>query len=421
MRHKSQIEQGVRMMQNFARLCATLCAAVGLSAAPGAHAVDYTLTDLGLLGTGWSNSYATGINASGQVVGHAFNNGYNGTSFTDSYQAFATGANGQGMTAIPTLGGSWNKATGINDSGWVVGTSATTTSTPSGDTRGFVYEGNGNAPRSLGTLAGPSTANGISADGRIVGAYTAHGATQRAYLTDANGGAMHDIGTLGGSNSTAYGVNPEGRVVGSAEYRTYASVDTPRGRAFMTGPRGDVMMPIAVAGYEMAGADTNSVAYAINDEGAVAGRSSAFVGDAGRAFIAGSDGVGRVLNLYDMGNFEMAGAWQLTSQALGLNRIGQVVGSYYFTSNMMSHAFISGANGFGLVDVNTLSFTNLAAGVRDWIFFDATGINDSGQFITNGSNGHAYLVTPVPEPAAVLMMVCGLGWLAWRRRASING
>jgi len=410
------------MKTRIARVLAALGTSACLSGALApAHATEYSLTDLGLLGSGWSNTYATGINASGQVVGYAFNDGTNGTSFSDQYQAFVTGADGHGMAAIPTLGGSWNKATGINDNGWVVGTSATTTSTPGGDTRGFAMEGAGAAPRSLGTLAGPSTANGISADGRIVGAYTSPASTQRAYLTDANGGAMHDIGTLGGSSSTAYGVNQAGQVVGSAEYRSYTSVDTPRERAFMTGRAGDVMMPIAVAGYDMTDRDTNSVAYAINEEGTVVGRSSAFVGDAGRAFIAGRDGIGRVLNLHDMGTFEMPGPWQLTSQALGLNRLGQVVGSYYFTSNMMSHAFISGANGFGLVDVNTLSFTNLAAGARDWMFFDATGINDSGQFITNGSNGHAYLVTPVPEPAAVLMMACGLGWLVWRRRASING
>lgn len=409
------------MKTRIARVLAALgCSACLFGTGAPAQATDYSLTDLGLLGNGFSSVYATGINASGQVVGYAFSNGYNGTSFTDSYQAFVTGADGHGMTAIPTLGGSWSKATGINDNGWVVGTSATTTSTPGGDTRGFVYEGAGAAPRSLGTFAGPSTANGISADGRVVGAYTAHGNTQRAYLTDANGGAMHDIGTLGGANSTAYGVNQEGRVVGGAEYRTYASPDTPRQRAFMTGYGGDVMMPIAVAGYDMTGPDTNSVARAINEQGTMVGNSAAFVGDGGRAFIAGRDGIGRVLNLYDMGSFEMAGAWRLESDAYGLNAIGQVAGSYYFTVNMMSHAFISGANGLGLVDVNTLSFTNLAAGARDWLFFNATGINDSGQFITNGTNGHAYLVTPVPEPAALLMMVCGLCWLAWRRRASIN-
>lgn len=407
-------------MKMFARLCAALCAATVLFAAPAARAADYTLTDLGLLGNGWGSVYATGINASGQVVGYAYKDGTNGNSATDSYLAFVTGANGQGMTAIPTLGGSWSKATGINDSGWVAGTSATTTSTPSGDTRGFVYEGQGAAPRSLGTLAGPSTANGISADGRVVGAYTAHGETQRAYLTDANGGAMHDIGTLGGANSTAYGVNGEGRVVGSAQYRGNANASVPRDRAFMTGHDGDEMMPIAVAGYDMSGVDTNSVANAINSQGQIAGTAASFVGDRGRAFIAGRDGVGRVLNLYDMGSFEMHGAWELTSQALGLNSIGQVAGSYFFTVNMMDHAFISGANGLGLVDVNALSFTNLAAGARDWLFFNATGINDAGQFITNGTNGHAYLVTPVPEPAALLMMACGLGWLVWRRRASIR-
>jgi len=83
--------------------------------------------------------------------------------------------------------------------------------------------------------------------------------------------------------------------------------------------------------------------------------------------------------------------------------------------NMMEHAFVSGANGYGLVDVNTMSFTNMANSVRDWIFFNATGINDLGQFVANGSNGHAYLITPVPEPAVVVMMLCGLAWLLWRR------
>jgi probable HAF family extracellular repeat protein len=409
------------MKTRIARVLAALgCSACLFGTGAPAQATEYSLTDLGMLGTGWSNVFATGINASGQVVGYAFNDGYNGTSFTDTYQAFVTGADGVGMTAIPTLGGSWSKATGINDNGWVVGTSATTTSTPGGDTRGFVMEGAGAAPRSLGTLAGPSTANGISADGRIVGAYTSPATTQRAYMTDANGGAIHDIGTLGGSNSTAYGVNGEGRVVGTSEYRTYSDGTWPRSRAFMTGYGGDVMMPIAVAGYDMSSADTHSVATAINEQGTMVGNSASFVGDRGRAFIAGRDGIGRVLNLYDMGSFEMHGAWKLTSEASALNALGQVVGSYYFTVNMMDHAFITGANGLGLIDINTLSFTNLAESARDFLFFSATGINDSGQFITNGTNGHAYLVTPVPEPAAVLMMVCGLGWLVWRRRASIN-
>jgi len=123
------------MKSRLIRALAAPMVAAALGAAAPAHAIDYTLTDLGLLSSSYSYVYATGINASGQVVGYGYNDGQYGTSFTDSYQAFVTGANGAGMRAIPTLGGSWNKANAINDKGWVVGTSATTTSTPGGTIR----------------------------------------------------------------------------------------------------------------------------------------------------------------------------------------------------------------------------------------------------------------------------------------------
>ncbi|MBV8532157.1 MAG: PEP-CTERM sorting domain-containing protein [Candidatus Eremiobacteraeota bacterium] len=34
---------------------------------------------------------------------------------------------------------------------------------------------------------------------------------------------------------------------------------------------------------------------------------------------------------------------------------------------------------------------------------DAPGINDLGQIVADGSNGHAYLLTPVPEPGTLAL------------------
>ncbi|MBI5747805.1 MAG: hypothetical protein HZA00_01680 [Nitrospinae bacterium] len=75
-----------------------------------AWAISYTITDLGTL-PGGNQSYAYGINNSGQVVGSAFTEaGY--------YHAFLY--SGGVMQDLGTLGGTHSFASGINDSGQVV-------------------------------------------------------------------------------------------------------------------------------------------------------------------------------------------------------------------------------------------------------------------------------------------------------------
>ena len=44
-----------------------------------------------------------------------------------------------------------------------------------------------------------------------------------------------------------------------------------------------------------------------------------------------------------------------------------------------------------------------------WYLTQAKGINDSGQIIADSYGGHAFLLTPVPEPATSALLLAGLG------------
>lgn len=72
-----------------------------------------------------------------------------------------------------------------------------------------------------------------------------------------------------------------------------------------------------------------------------------------------------------------------SSGANGINDAGQVVGDS-LTNNGELHAFITGPNGVGMTDLN--SVVNLPEGS---VLSRATGINNSGQVIA---------ISPIPEP-----------------------
>jgi probable HAF family extracellular repeat protein len=342
-------------------LCALAC--VSLLVAPFPASAGYLITDLGSLSP-------SGLNNSGEVAG---------TFTTSPLQFYA--ALWSGGTTTDLGFGPQSVAIGINASGQVAG------STYGG--RAFLYSGG--KLTDLGTLPGyaASWALGINDPGQVVGiSYTTDG-LQRAFLYA--GGTMTDLGTLGGATSRAAGINAAGQVVGESKTASGAT------HAFLSS--GGKMMDLGTLG----GAYVGSSATAVNASGQVVGVSYTADLAYGHVFRYSN---GTMVNLGGLG-----GPY---SVPYGINTAGQVVGSTRDAQNY-DRAFLYSKG--QMMDLNAL----LPSGTG-FTLTVASGINDKGQIIASGSNGHGYLLTPdglsaTPEPSALaLLALGGAGLLACRRR-----
>jgi probable HAF family extracellular repeat protein len=178
------------------------------------------VADLGTL-KGGVYSRATGINASGQVVG------FSGAKPDDSSanRAFIWNAS-TGMLDMGTLGGAGAQAFGINDSGFVTGTAQVADSSRLEITHAFIYQPqlvpgrNTKKMIDLGTLGGnDSYGMAINANNHVVGYSTLNGGLDRIHAFLHDGRKMRDLGSLDGSvsgndQSYALGINIIDQVVG---------------------------------------------------------------------------------------------------------------------------------------------------------------------------------------------------------------
>jgi probable HAF family extracellular repeat protein len=369
-----------------------LCLCCALSVTTAAYAASYTVTDLGTLGG--TESFGSGLNAGGQVTGASYTTG--GAAFHTFLWTPTTpnGASGT-KTDLGTLGGTQSFGNGLNASGQVAGESSTT-----GDTaiHAFLWKpsmpnGASGTMHDLLTLGGTdSYGYGINAAGQITGASDTTGdSTTHAFLwkpSTPNGtsGTMHNLGTLGGTESNGSAINASGQVSGSsltngdAHYRAFLwKPTTPNGTS-------GTMYDLGTLG------GTESFGGAINTNGQVAGFSYTTGHAAYHAFLwtpSMPNGTsGAMLDLGTLGG--------LNSYSYNLGSSGAVVGaSEIAMTSDSTHAFLY-TSGSGMVDLNTMIDP-----LSGWELLDAADINEEGQITGQGLIGgqyHAYLLTPISLP-----------------------
>lgn len=297
-----------------------------------AQATPFTFTTLDDPNALQGYTYATGINDSGQVVGSGYSSDYTGNhGFVYSGGTFTT-------FKIP--GSEHTQASAINNLGQIAGTYS---SDALGD-GSFVYNASNytilNKP---GAHAGFTFAKGINNNGLVVGYYyDGVGTRQHGFLY---GGGTY--ATLNDPNATLYtsakGINNLGHVVGS-----YGDATSSHGFIYIDGTY-----------------------VTLNDPNAT-DRS-------------------------------------IGTQANGINDRGQVVGSYGDATGI--HGFLYEGNTFTTFDhPDATGITYLS------------GINSRGQIVgyySDGRGAHGFVASPVPEPSVLWVFGAGLlGLIVARRKAA---
>jgi len=313
---------------------------------------NYAVSDLGTLGGSASQTYA--INNRALIVGSSVTADGGSHAFL-----FSNGS----MTDLG-IRSSLSVATAVNASNQLAGYYY------NGDYNAFVWtKGKVHDLGNLGLKY--SVAYAINGLGHACGSSKVkeglYGA-EHAFLW--TGGKMTDLGTLGGKDSSARGVNGSDQVVG------YAYLASGTFHAFLR--TGGTMFDLGTLGGDY------SYAYAINDAGQIVG--AAALPDNTRTHAFFSNGSGPFQDLGDLG--------YNVSEALALNSTGTlVVGRATVPSNTgytLYHAFAW--NGGVMRDLNGLIPAN-----SDWILNEATGVNDAGVIVGNGTFGgqtRAFRLTP---------------------------
>ncbi len=351
-----------------------LCSLVALySIEASAQSVQYTVSDLGVIGSGPS-SYATAINNLGQVVGYA-------DTYTRYSHAFLYTGSGP-LVNLGSFGGDYSVsvATAINNSGMVVGYS----DTGSGGTpqHAFLYTQTGGM-QDLGTLGGAaSEALAINNSGQIVGwAGTSNGNTD-GFIYSGNG-PMTDLGPT----YMPMCINDAGLVVAIAG--SFGNNNSVYASTYVSSGGTGSWLNIGSLG----GTETQPAA--VNNRGEVVGFSTTSVTEQPHAFLY-SGGA-----MIDLGTFGGD-----TSYALGVNDDGAVVGYSALPGDLVAHAFIYYGSG-AIQDLNNLIDPSLG-----WTLGGAEAINDSGQIAADGYQEggyyHALLLTPVPEPSSLCLVTAAV-------------
>lgn len=372
------------------RMMLCMCAVAALSASAFAGSIlKYKVTPLD---NGASpDTYVTGINDSGKIVGYTVD--------ADSLSTPMTWTLAGVGTPLPALPGSNGHAepTRVNASGAISGLSRTA----DGQTHAVMWKPDGTIV-DIPTLGGATAfAQDISDNGVVVGSsYVANGGSHAFTWTEAGG--LVDYGSFN-SNDRNYhagfnAVNDAGKKGGTG-YRLFspfkASISLP-GQTDIT----DISPPAQYS---------QGMVLGMNEAGTTVGWQNINGVGSPHPVIFNED-----RTLTDLGTLGLDEGW-----AMDVNDAGVIVGRL-FGADPISGEWLQKA--FVYVDGQMYDLMDLIEqpeGTSGWTtFFEATSINDHNQIVGEGLyNGEVrpFVMTLVPEPAS-LAAVAGVGLMFRRRR-----
>ncbi|HEY1091828.1 MAG TPA: PEP-CTERM sorting domain-containing protein [Burkholderiaceae bacterium] len=358
---------------------------LALSSAVSAQSYTATLIPSTPIGSGFGYD----INALGQIAGSTCNESFS------TCRATLISADLSTTTDLGGFGVDTSQSNGLNNSGQVVGTFGT-----GPETKGFVTGPNGQGFTEIitpgGKSAGPSAINDA---GAVTGSFIVwplvdpNRVQVHAFIWTAAGG-MVDIGTLGGISSTGHRINQSGQIVGSSQLANGVT------HAFLTGANGVGMNDLGA----LNAASSNG--YDLNDSGQVVGMLT-FADGSMRGFMAGAQGQSMVP--IGLAGF-YSGVYAVNNQGVAVGQMStsslRYVAGYY-----SAHAFVTGPGGVGITDLN-----DLVALPDGHYFIDVFDINDAGQILAIDELDRSYLLTPVPEPSSLVMLLLGGAVISVRLR-----
>lgn len=371
----------VRPIQQAAALLLLLSCFMGVTHADSVP--TYELTQLGSLSEAYSVAY--GLNENGMIVGQSLN------AATGKIEAVVW--SGVGIQSLGFEG----LARAVNNNGTVVGETGLAVSVQLPNGRAFMW--NAGVYTDLGDLGGIyAGAYDVNDAGQITGfAFTPPGPTPAVQFAQAflyENGAMTGLGTVSSPTgySRGHGINEAGEVAGRASLVDFANSD--KHMASWDAAGNISSNPSGVGSY--------STAQQINNNGLIVGN----------GFAPGSSDRGLV---WDAGVVTVMGTLGgNSSRALSVNDAGVIVG----LSTDSAGAFAAMVSYDGQ---NLMMLSDLVADMQGWTSLgNAFDVNELGQIVGSGINAdgqvEAFLLTPVPVPAAAWLFASAVGLLGWARR-----
>ncbi len=383
------------MRSRFTVIAVAFALAMGSGTAVAVQ--PYSITDLGTLG---ADSGSLGINNLGQVVGTSRSvagGDYHGFLWLPE-AAYGLSAGINDMESLPGFPGS--AAIDINDSGQIVGNLQPT----GGPVRTFIWDEIGGMTEIPNTLGGTGVELfDINNSGQVAGsAHIDAGGTIRAVLWE-DGVGMTDLGILsGGWSSYGKDVNNLGQVVGTSSYSNGSTGD----HVFLWLPEAAYGLAAGINDLGSLPGYTNSEGRTINDLGQIAGW--AYGNDKEALLWLPEPAYGLQAGMNNIGGLP---GYEHTV-IRDINNSGQIVG--YAAIGGTEPRAVLWENGV-FYDLNNLVPTDSSYELIQ----TASAINDNGQIactaVLDGTY-RAILLTPIPEPATLGLLLIGSLALLRRRR-----